>query len=365
MLPSHVKPPPGLQPIIKAALAHVKVCEWRPEGWSDAVFQALRECRGRDRGKGTGNRKSRGSAPAKPVDAGATVPSGSEGKPGVRDLMRSRKRALRQVAEPSPQAKAVAEDREAYWRREVESQDFDKSLAARQGYVYAFAPYSAYAIAHMVRWRLESLVPNPTPFSRLVCVGGGPGSEALGVLAQQRLTQGEGAALPSVDVLDISTSWEGQGRQLLVDSGLASSVRYSRFDIFDTNITRHTEVIGAADMVVFSKVLSIAQYSTDPSANAFCAVLDTMAPGATLMVLDNAAGPSRLDPLCQCIRDRGFDAEVRQYPKPLKTEYVMPNRLRDYVPVTDQEGWAALYAEGGIKTLCTGALFEIVAVKRR
>jgi hypothetical protein len=255
-----------------------------------------------------------------------------------------------------------------YWQRKVASQDFDSDTAARQGYVFAFAPFHAYALAHAASALCARCTAAAIPPCRVVSIGGGPAAGTLGALAALRLAAQEAGLCPpadaqsAVDVLDLYTGWAEQAHSTLIPTGLAADVAFHRFDLFRPLEATHAGLIARADLIVASKALSLTEFDVSP-ASAFVSALDAAPQGCRLLVFDNLPGVGRTEALLAALRASGWAVPVAFRSGAHKTEFLPLTKLRDYTPVAEAASWGKLSMEGAIRPLSAGAVLLLGAVK--
>ncbi len=161
--------------------------------------------------------------------------------------------------------------------------------ATRFGYVLAYVPAHAHWLFELIGWSLDAQALFNRPKLRVACLGGGPGSDLVGILKYMD----ESGKSPRIfcEIVDGCIEWKTTWGDLAfsLDWENALHTDYVIHNLADPGTWIAPSAIEKADLVTLSFFVSEVFHLGNSARDYLIKVLSSLKPGAVVLVNDNNA----------------------------------------------------------------------------
>jgi len=163
--------------------------------------------------------------------------------------------------------------------------DFDDP-ATRFGYVYQHVPAHAHWMYDLIQKSPQALAVLKSGKARITCIGGGPGSDVVGIL--KVLDETEESCSLFCELIDGCEAWKSTWSDLAFQLDLKGALHtdYVIHDVSDKSTWSSPSRIGKADIITLSFFVSEIHHLAN-SVEYLTKMLQSAKSGAVLLVLDN------------------------------------------------------------------------------
>lgn len=174
---------------------------------------------------------------------------------------------------------------------------YDNDLFKIYAYTYCYVAAHANIVYHLLNHESSQQLANAFVGRemKLSCIGGGPGSDLLGVLKFMQRTNKRGVL--RFDIYDREENWTiplATWRKLLPDvyHQFVSSVRFAALDVFDRKTWERYPKLLDADLFTVSYILSEIYFRRKGANTFFRYLFEKAKPGAFFLFIDNVLVPT-------------------------------------------------------------------------
>jgi hypothetical protein len=158
----------------------------------------------------------------------------------------------------------------------------------RFAYVYAYVPVHAHWVSELISWSQDAKDLFKKDKVRIACIGGGPGSDLVGIL---KYLDERGGEPPSIfcEIADGCELWKHTWADLAfsLDLSVKLSTDYIIQRVGDTDVWSHPVQFEKSDIISMSFFVSEIAHLGEPAWDYVGAVFEKMKPGAVLLFNDN------------------------------------------------------------------------------
>jgi hypothetical protein len=158
----------------------------------------------------------------------------------------------------------------------------------RFAYVYAYVAVHAHWVSELISWSPDAKILFNNNQIRIACIGGGPGSDLVGIL---KYLAERGGKPPSIfcEIADGCNLWKHTWADLSLSLGnaLSFSTDYVTQRVGDIDVWKEPVQFEKSDLFTMNFFVSEIEHLGEPAWDYVGAVFEKMKPGAVLLFQDN------------------------------------------------------------------------------